>query len=148
MGGLITLIKDHCVDKQLTLQHVWSHQGEPGNELADVQAKQANASLPTTPPAEPRQPWDILFRGELVGPPHKTWVRQLAPHHQHEGIHRVSWRVIRRRGWFRWLLGLQHGMGYQHTKSFWWNTRGPTSCSTCEEKHNQSIHGHIGLCLR
>ena len=116
LGPLIQGIRDACTQKTLRLQHVRGHVGETWNEATDALARSANTTLSMPPKARVTQPWHILKDNALVGAPHKTWVRDLAPHHQHTGIHPVSWRVIKRPGWFVWLTGMRWAMGLQHPK--------------------------------
>ena len=146
LGTVVELIRSQATAKRLTLQYVPGHVGEEGNERVDAYSKAANASLPDPPPPVPRNPWDIVWGGEIVTSPHKTWVRHTRPQHTPEGIHPVSWRPIRRKGWFRWLLGLQWSLGHQAPQSYWHRCPSTFPCAYCGRLHNASIHGHIGLC--
>ena len=139
-------IRTMAIQKNLRLVHVRGHTGIAGNEIADRLAKSACHSLPAPPPQVAANPWDICVDGELQTPPHKTWIRSLAPHHNHADIHPCSWKPLPRPGWLAWLFGAKCAKGFAHPSSYWRNQRSPSPCQFCAGFHNASVHGHIGLC--
>ena len=140
------IIRESVALKDLRLQHVRGHVGEPGNELADTFAATAGVELPPTPAPTLRRAWDLVWAGMPVHASHKTWIRRLVPTHSHADIHPITWRLSRRFRLWRWTLGLQWGPGFQDARTFWRNTPSPTPCPYCGTFHNQSVHGHLGLC--
>ena len=78
--------------------------------------------------------------------PHKTWIRELFPHHAHDSIHPCSWKPIKRSGWLVWLFGAKSVKGFSHPSTYWRNRASPTACCYCSGFHNASVHGHIGMC--
>ena len=139
-------IRKMVAEKHLNLRHIRGHQGFEGNELADKIAKEACLTLPNPPSQVAQHPWDVVVCGELQTPPHKTWVRSHIPCHSHTDIHPWSWKPLVHAGWLPWLFGAKSVKGFAHPSTYWRNQTSPTPCSFCQEHHNASIHGSIGLC--
>ena len=41
---------------------------------------------------------------------------------------------------------MQWGPGYEMPQTYWRNTPSASKCAYCHTNHNQSLHGHLGLC--
>ena len=143
---IIDAIRRQVEGKRLLITHVRGHSGVTGNEVVDRLAKEALTRLPP-PQREPaRCAWDVVADGEIVVYPHKTWARHRTPHHNPRDIHPSSWRPLRIPAWFRWLCGVVAAPGFEDPRSYWRNADGKAPCPYCNGRHNQSVHGHVGLC--
>ena len=146
LGACIRQIREGIILKDLGLQHVPGHQGIQGNELADEAAGLAQGLLPPPRVVHPQLPWEVCFGGERCQPPHKTWAKTNTPTHHPYDIHPVSWRFLRVGWWFKWLCGLVSAAGFDHPQSYWHNTPSQTPCLYCQQLHNRSVHGFVGMC--
>lgn len=133
--------------KNLQICHIHGHAGVQGNEIVDKLAKRS-CSLPLQPPQFPAGHWDVCFHGELVQSPHKTWARCLAPHHQNEGIHPISWKPLKwdPHRWVRWLFGVVDAPGFASHYTFWQQKISPKRCPLCQVFHNQAVAGALAFC--
>ena len=146
LGACIRHIREGIILKDLGVQYVPGHQGILGNELADEAARVAQELLPPPKVHHPQRPWEVCYGGELCQPPHKTWAKANTPSHHPYDIHPVSWRFLRVGWWFKWLCGLVSAAGFDHPQSYWHNTPSQTPCLYCQQFHNRSVHGFVGLC--
>lgn len=146
-GSWVDFIRDQVQNKFLTLRHVRGHTGVLGNELADRYAKYATM-LPDPPRVSPSSCWEVTQCGAVVGYPHKTWIRHLAPRHSQQGIHPLSWTpfLAGSNAWAYWLFGCIWSAGFMSPISFWFNRPSPHPCEFCHTHHNASIHGYIAFC--
>ena len=103
---------------------------------------------PNPPPDSPPSPWNIVYRGELMLPPHEVWTHHLVVQHSHEHFHPPSWNPLkcRRLAWHKWLFGLQSRKTYAHYASFRKDESSPHPCPHCHQRHNLSVHGVLAHC--
>ena len=113
-------------------------------------ATKASVILPLQLPAWPSEPWELVFKGEVVGPPNKTWAGVFTPQHTQANIHHISWRPLHQlqMSWIRWLFACVIAEGYDYPTSFWKFPPPPskTTCKACKGRHNMSVHGHLAFC--
>ena len=143
----VQAVREGTTAKSQSPEWVEGHCGHEFNEAADKYAKIGTA-LPSSPPARPKTPWDVVRHGELVLPPHKVWSHDLAPHHTYAGFHPLSWRPLRfrRLAWYKWLFGLQSRLGYAHYATFWSGKLPTHACAHRGRQHNLSVQGMLAHC--
>ena len=139
--------RQSLLSKNQSVDWIEGHTGHVHQERSNEYGKYGS-TLSQPPPDSPQSPWDIVYRGELMLPPHKVWTHDLVVQHSHEHFHPSSWNPLkfRRLAWHKWLFGLQSRKTYAHYASFWKEESSPHPCPHCQQRHNLSVHGVLAHC--
>ena len=105
------------LSKNQSLEWFEGHTCHVHQEKSDEFAKYGSTP---PPPHTAQTPWDVIYRGELMLPPHKVWTHDLIAQHSHDHFHPSTWYPLKfsRLAWHKWLFGLQSRRNYSHYASF------------------------------
>ena len=134
------------LSKNQSLEWIEGHTGHVHQEKSDEFAKYGSTLPP--PPDTAQTPWDVVYRSELMLPPHKVWTHDLIAQHSHDHFHPSTWYPLKflRLAWHKWLFGLQSRRNYSHYASLWRDECPPRPCPHCHLRHNLSVHGVLAHC--
>ena len=132
--------------KNQSLEWIEGHTGHVHQETSDEFPKYGSTLLP--PPDSAQTPWDVIYRSELMWPPHKVWTHDLIAQHSHDHFRPSTWYPLnfRRLAWHKWLFGLQSRRNYSHYATFWKDECPPRPCPHCHLRHNLSVHAVLAHC--